>query len=108
MKQYVTTDEVRDFLYIEEGQEEKPLQRMIMSAQSQLNHALQYADIDDYEDAEGNLPEDLKEAIMVMVANQYGNRESVTSTASNRIAAVDPATKYMPYVRLVPKKGGAR
>lgn len=103
MKLYLTTDEMRRFLYIEPGEEEELLTDLIEEAQDIVGSYLEYADLDDFERSDGTLPAGLKGAIKTYVACRYGSREALTKDQEETVKL-----GVVHYAKLTPKKGGAR
>lgn len=83
---YITIDEIKQHLNIEKDftEDDKYIQQLQEAATDaiELNCDITLSDL---EDEEGNLPPAIKQAIMILVANFYNNRESVTSASANII-----------------------
>lgn len=83
---YITLDEIKQHLNIE--QDFKEDDNYINQLQEAATDAIELncdVVLSDLEDENGNLPPAIRQAIMILVANFYNNRESVTSTSANII-----------------------
>ncbi len=83
---YITLDEIKQHLNIE--QDFKEDDNYINQLQEAATDAIELncdVVLSNLEDEEGYLPPALKQAILILIANFYNNRESVTSAAANNI-----------------------
>ena len=83
---YFVADEIKQHLNIE--QDFKEDDNYINQLQEAATDAIELncdVVLSDLEDENGNLPPAIRQAIMILVANFYNNRESVTSTSANII-----------------------
>jgi hypothetical protein len=98
MANYVDIAYLKEHSYIPDGVEDDYLEKILSAAEDHVQKVLQ-CDISDYRNDKGEIPSDLKQAIVIYAATLHENRESVAFGAPQAVPYnyMDLITPYIKF-----------